>query len=351
MLRTALLTTLALTSCGFDSGSNVSSSSSSSSSDTGLSTSGIEPTTVSATLGTQSGTGTSTGTADTTGGSSSSETDPDTGTSETTGASLWGPFEDILPVDGVNDMFAADDDPTLSSDLLEIYFNSTRLGQEDIFVARRASLEDPFDAAEYVAELSSPFIDTVPELSPDGLVMTLSNNQPAGAGNFDVFVSTRDDLESLWSSPVPIEELNTIDGDGSLSMTEDGLSAVLCLNALARNDYQLFTTTRPALDEPWEVPTVIDALLSRGRDCSPWLSPDGSELWWGSNRPRPIEDTNVYRVAMVDGAPDGEIEEIVELSTDFTDDDPWLSPDGSVIVFSSDRDGNLDLYTARRELL
>jgi Tol biopolymer transport system component len=41
---------------------------------------------------------------------------------------------------------------------------------------------------------------------------------------------------------------------------------------------------------------------------------------------------------------------VVELNTELEDDDPWLSPDGSTIVFASDRDeaGDVDLFIAVR---
>jgi hypothetical protein len=285
-----------------------------------------------------------------TGTESSTTEDPDSSGSESTGEpSGWGPFEDIERVDEISDMNAADDDPTLTGDLLELYFNSNRLGQEDVFVATRESTDDPFDAPVLVVELSTPFIDTVPELSPDGLVMTLSSNVPGGAGGFDAFISTREDRDSMWSAPERITAINTAEGDGSLAMTADALTAVLCINLPGLMDNQLMTTTRREDDDDWGAPAVIEALLTDGRECSPWLAADGSELWFGSTRDAPESPENIYRVAMDGTLPDGEVEEVTELSTDALDDDPWLSPDGSVIVFSSSRDGNLDIYQARRE--
>lgn len=275
--------------------------------------------------------------------------DPDSSGSESTGSQVWGPFDDIAPIDELNDMFAADDDPTLSGDMLEIYFNTNRLGQEDIFVATRESVDDPFDTPILVPELTTPFIDTVPELSHDGLVMMLSNNSPGGAGGFDSFISTREDADSLWSLPARIDEINSMDGDGSLSMTEDMLTAVMCRNFPGQMDYQLMGTTRRRADGAWAEPELIEDLLSDGRDCSPWLTADGDELWFGSSRPDLTDDENIYRVAINGVEPDGEVEEITELSTDSMDDDPWLSPDGAVIVFSTNRDGQFEIYTARRE--
>jgi hypothetical protein len=360
MLRTRLLLIAAIFGCGFDAGGDGESGSTGSSSSEGDATN-TSPTTTAPTTsvtmttgpGTDTTTTESTETSADTGTETSTTEDPDSSGSESTGnPQQWGPFEDIAPIEEINDMFAADDDPTLTGDMLEIYFNTNRLGQEDIFVARRESVDDPFDTPILAVELSSVFIDTVPELSHDGLVMMLSNNSPGGAGGFDAFISTREDTEpgTLWSMPERVDELNTMEGDGSLSMTDDMLTAVLCRNYPGLMDYQLMSTSRRSTDDPWDEPVTIDALLSDGRDCSPWLTADGSELWFGSSRPDADSIENIYRVAMDGLDPDGDIEEVTELSSDAVDDDPWLSPDGSVIVFASSRDGQLEIYTATRQL-
>ena len=37
---------------------------------------------------------------------------------------------------------------------------------------------------------------------------------------------------------------------------------------------------------------------------------------------------------------------VVELNTEYDDEDPWLSSQGELIVFTSDRDGSMDLFSA-----
>jgi len=39
---------------------------------------------------------------------------------------------------------------------------------------------------------------------------------------------------------------------------------------------------------------------------------------------------------------------LVEVSSPARDEDPWLSPDARVLVFSSDRTGDQELYWTRR---
>jgi hypothetical protein len=46
--------------------------------------------------------------------------------------------------------------------------------------------------------------------------------------------------------------------------------------------------------------------------------------------------------------PFGPPTELAELDTSFDDDDPCLSGDGHIMVFTSNRDGNYEIYEARR---
>jgi Tol biopolymer transport system component len=41
-------------------------------------------------------------------------------------------------------------------------------------------------------------------------------------------------------------------------------------------------------------------------------------------------------------------ERLSELATEALDEDPWVSPDGRVIYFSSERSGNREIYAAER---
>jgi Tol biopolymer transport system component len=91
---------------------------------------------------------------------------------------------------------AADESSTsLSADGLEIIFSSNRAGGAgglDLWHARRARTDLPFDAPTRLAELSSSHADSRPSLSADGT--TIYFNYAAneeGGDDADIWVATR----------------------------------------------------------------------------------------------------------------------------------------------------------------
>src|SRR5690349_20008434 len=58
-----------------------------------------------------------------------------------------------------------DDDPTLTGDLLELYFNRN----SDIYTSTRASVTDAWGTPALVTELSTVYNETTPEITYDGL--------------------------------------------------------------------------------------------------------------------------------------------------------------------------------------
>lgn len=301
-------------------------------------------------------TGTATGTADSSsggGGSSSAGTHGSSSDSGSAGeSSSGGPLGDFGEPIAVAELnsFWDDDDPSLSADQLEIYFASTRDGIEDIFVARRSAVDEPFDTPTVVLELSDLSIDSTPELSADGLFISFASDRPFGEGGLDVWVSTRTDRQSAWSTPMSVLELSSIDAEGSAVMTADALTVYLCRYFLPPEEDQILISTRAANFDLWAEPAVVAGLQADGRDCTPWVDASGSELWWASTRAGGEGLEDIYRVDLVDGAPSGEPEAIAAINDDSRDEDPWLSPQGDVIYFSSTRAGmGQDIFMAVRE--
>jgi Tol biopolymer transport system component len=83
--------------------------------------------------------------------------------------------------------------PLISGDGLQMYFASDRppsLGT-DIWVASRASAEDPFGTPTNVAELNTNANDRPGWISPDGCRMYFWSSRSGGSGSFDIWQATR----------------------------------------------------------------------------------------------------------------------------------------------------------------
>jgi len=263
-------------------------------------------------------------------------------------AAPLGPFGEAALVEGLSLPGAADDDPSLTGDLLEIYFKSNRGGMNDfdIWRARRETIDEPWADAVEVDELSSKDFEATPEVSLDGLTITLASDRPGGGGgSIDLWISTRDSRDDAWDPPAPMTGLNTA-AEEYAAVTDQSGSLVVFNRSVPDHSYDLFQSERAG--ELWTQPVALANLSSVGYEADCHLDPAGLELYLaGELADSTGRDLYLTRRDVTDGdftAP----ERIVELSTAMADEDPWVSPDRHLIVFSSDRSGDQELYTATR---
>ncbi len=85
-----------------------------------------------------------------------------------------------------------DHDPEISADGLRLYFSSNRLdGNQDIYVARRNSTDEPFGAAERLAApVNTEATESAPALSPDGKTLYFVSDREGGFGGRDLWATT-----------------------------------------------------------------------------------------------------------------------------------------------------------------
>ena len=263
-------------------------------------------------------------------------------------AAPLGPFGEAALVEGLSLPAAADDDPSVTGDLLEIYFKSNRGGMNDydIWLARRDTVDDAWADAVEVAELSSKDFEATPEVSLDGLTITLASDRPGGGGGgIDLWISTRQDRDDPWDPPAPMTGLNTA-AEEFAAVTDETGRLVVFNRSVPDHSYDLFQSERAG--DLWAPPVALANLSSVAYEADSHLDPAGLELYLAAE----LADSagrDLYLTRR--GATGGDFtapERIVELSTAMADEDPWVSPDRRLIVFSSDRSGDQELYTATR---
>jgi hypothetical protein len=94
-----------------------------------------------------------------------------------------------------------DESPSLSSDGLELYFNSDRTGWK-IWVTKRHTRDDPWGPAEPLTEtINSSGTECHPSISANGLMLLFAAQRPGGPGSYDIWISKRADKESPWEEP------------------------------------------------------------------------------------------------------------------------------------------------------
>jgi len=241
----------------------------------------------------------------------------------------------------------SNDDPSLTNDLLEIYFGSTRaggLGMEDIYVAKRTSVTDPFGPATLVTELSSSAADTTMRVTGGGLSIYFASDR---GGNVDIYMSTRPDTDSVWATPTRVMELSTGDGDWAPFAQSDQLRVVLC-SGPTPNEEALFIAKRASTGDAWgPLAKVTELDETTFSECDP-VEPRSNVLYYSSNYQGKYD---IYRASRASStSPYGNRTGIPSIDMPSTNDrDAWLSPDERTMVFASDRDlVNYQLYISTR---
>jgi hypothetical protein len=263
----------------------------------------------------------------------------------------WKPFGTPQMVAGLrsatNDVF----DPSMTFEGLELYFTSPTSGQNDIWVSARTVATDPWGPSTLVAELSSPQNDQDPEVSVDGLTMYLASDRvgDGGGAGMQIYVSQRRTRDTPWGTPTLVNGLgsSTVDEAPGLDRTE--LNLAFASQRGTEPDVHLFTATRPDTSASWQNVAELSALNSAWEDTDPAMFSNGSGLVFTSLRLTQGGTADLFQAARPDeDSPYQSLAPIAELNTSHNEEGPWMSQDGTTILFASDRSGTMRIYQASR---
>ncbi len=132
-------------------------------------------------------------------------------------SSPMGSFGPARPIDTLNTP-ADEIQPFLSADGTSLWFARTVDGRSQIFRADVAGAA--FGPAAAVSELASLQDDWLPVLSHDGLVLYFASKRSGGLGDFDIWVTQRENATAAFDLPRAVTDLNTVslDAPGYLSV-------------------------------------------------------------------------------------------------------------------------------------
>jgi hypothetical protein len=240
-----------------------------------------------------------------------------------------------------------DSSPTATEDLLEMYFQSDRVGRRneyDIFVSTRASPSDPWGGPRMVAELSSAFSDETPEIAPDGLTLWFCSER--GASGYDIYVSTRATRGATWGAPALVPELSSPLNDQAPTVSGSLRRMTLHSDRQgAQGKYDIFESTRNP-NGTWSTPVPVVELNTTVYEGAPQLSPDDLVIYFDSNRPGGLGGWDIWTARRpTTSSPFGPATLVRGVSGARSDDGtPWVSADGRYMLLSSDA----QIYEARR---
>ena len=242
-----------------------------------------------------------------------------------------------------------DDNPTLTDDLLEIYFTSTRDGgSPDIWVATRLSATAAFGAPVRVAEIDSPTTyDASDAISGDGLSLWFGSDRAGGMGLFtDVWLTTRATRTAAWSLPVVITALNSPAADVPRPVGDHGLVMPIGSQRGTGGLYRTYFARRATPADPFGAPQMVpglEALIGTVQDG--FLTDDGLHLFYSTATLPGGVVSDLFVASRPDvSAPFATFESLTDLNTPADERDPFLSADGGTFFFSSDRSGDMEIY-------
>ena len=241
------------------------------------------------------------------------------------------------PVAGLNDS-QDQTAPSLTEDLLEIYFTSIRegTGKGDIWHARRPTRVAAFAPAEFVNEVSTTAQEVNPVISRDGLTLWIASDREGGLGGLDIWRAERGSRNSAWSEPFNVSELNSPSDDIPRPLAQ----GELVMPFASRRDgaeYQTYLAYRPAVDAPFsgdfervELPREEGGGVSGG-----FLSEDGRMLFFHREGSDAGDLYLAWRRSPSEPfqSPIG----LAGVNTMALERDPWVSADQTRFFFASSR--------------
>jgi hypothetical protein len=204
---------------------------------------------------------------------------------------------------------AADDSlPFLSSNEHVLYFYSRRsggCGQGDIWMTRRrnkhSDWQEPTNLGCDLNDLNTSFDETAPAFWEDPKTeqawLFFGSDRPGGIGDYDVYASPLGEGGSAGPG-ILIPEFSSAKRDTRIFIRKDGLEVFITSNRLGSMNASLdiWVSTRDTLSDPWPVPTNLgNPVNSEADDVAPWLSKDGTTLYFSSNRPGSVGSAPLKR--------------------------------------------------------
>jgi hypothetical protein len=232
---------------------------------------------------------------------------------------------------------------SLTQDELEIYFSCAALGEASFHIwhSTRSSLNAAWNTATMVNEITGIGSDQDPDVSGDGLTLYFASDR-AGEG-YQLYVSRRDTKGQQWRSPglVEVEGLtsSTLDVRGP-SVDPNELFMTFCSAPQGTENFKLYSASRTDPLVAWENVQELSGINSNIADADPALFHDSLSIIWSSRAPNNkswdlVEVSRSDPSTLFSDAPT----RLDSLNTSVSERYPWVSQDGTHILFSREAEG------------
>ncbi len=242
--------------------------------------------------------------------------------------------------------------PTISMDGLELYLASIGAnGTVDLFVTTREMIEDDWgEPVTLGPTVNSSAIDIEPCVSTDGLQLYFESRRSGNlSAKADLWITTRTNTDDSWGEPMNLGSIvNSTGGDSGPSHSSDGLELFFCSSRVG-NQMDVFVTKRVTINGDWEHPTNLGALINTTQhEWCPSISFDGLILLFTRG---PEETGNIWmaRRETVIGNWSAPVELDSPINSPFGEFPGRITADGRTLYFESNRPagfGDWDIWQA-----
>ncbi len=279
----------------------------------------------------------------------------------------WAPLTRLpAPINTAYDDQAA----VLTSDGKTIFFSSNRRGSiggsRDIWFSTRRKNAGWGKPRNLGPIINSSGTELVRSITADNRVLLFQSDRAGGNGEADIWVITRESENSAWSEPINLgAAINTSYSElaSNYLFAEAGLVQKLFYSSNKPGGFggpDIYVST---INESGFASSVnVFELNTPSVETCFWVSDDGKEIIFSSNRPNLTEDRNfddlwTAKRDSVYGSWSQPVRLGPQINTPgFRDLAPFVSRDGTTMLVSSNRPGGLaegtfDIYITRREAI
>lgn len=244
---------------------------------------------------------------------------------------------------------------SISTDGLILYFGDYPANPDprgyggcDIWKTTRNTINDVWSSRTNLGPtINTSSDEATPCISADGLTLYFASNRAGGHGNWDLWMTTRETTSDPWGEPENLgPTVNSPDDEICPSISADGLelyfSEYMAVRAGGYGGCDLWVTKRPTQDDPWGTPVNLgDTVNSSTLDMGPCISADKLTLFFGSWRPGGGGPGGIWMTRRaIDSDPWGTPASLGPTVNGPADEGvPSLSADGSTLYFCSNRSG------------
>lgn len=198
-------------------------------------------------------------------------------------------------------------------------------------------------------EINSVYRDYFPAITADGNQLIFSRNIN---NNEDFYIAER--RQDKWSAPIALsDKINTPNfNEGAQSISPDGLYLYFTgcgrPDGMGRCDIYMSHKEGNSWGEPFNLGSKVNSIYW---DSQPAVSPDGSTLYFVSNRPGGYGSYDIWKSTLQsDGYWGPAVNLGPQINTAYDEHTPFMHPDGKTLYFSSDGWpglGNKDIFLTR----